>query len=231
MPKRNRKPVGDPATKARLAKRAYDLFAQRGYFRVTVADIVRSGGVARGTFYIYWRSKQDCFEDLVDQLVDQLYAEATVRDPARDTRERIAVANRRYLEVFRAHAGILATLYQVATFNPRIGQRQAEVRRRFLARIQRHIERNVAEGLIDGLIDPAAAAVCLGLMVDWFAYLWAGRREFQELDLDKVVDTMTTIWYRALYCGNRGMVSPSAVSGSARQAKMDAKGLPEGTSS
>ena len=147
MPKRNRKPVGDPATKARLAKRAYDLFAQRGYFRVTVADIVRSGGVARGTFYIYWRSKQDCFEDLVDQLVDQLYAEATVRDPARDTRERIAVANRRYLEVFRAHAGILATLYQVATFNPRIGQRQAEVRRRFLARIQRHIERNVAEGL------------------------------------------------------------------------------------
>ena len=62
MPKRNRKPVGDPATKARLAKRACDLFAQRGYFRVTVADIVRSGGVARGTFYIYWRSKQDCFE-------------------------------------------------------------------------------------------------------------------------------------------------------------------------
>jgi len=43
-------------------------FAQNGYHRTTVADIVGTAGVAQGTFYLYFDSKKALFINLLDEL-------------------------------------------------------------------------------------------------------------------------------------------------------------------
>jgi AcrR family transcriptional regulator len=49
-------------------------FSRRGYHRTGVAHIIAAAGVARGTFYVYFRNKRAIFEELVDGLLGLLRA-------------------------------------------------------------------------------------------------------------------------------------------------------------
>ena len=49
-------------------------FAEKGYHHTHVADIIAGAGIARGTFYLYFESKNAIFLELLDQLLDELQA-------------------------------------------------------------------------------------------------------------------------------------------------------------
>ena len=55
-------------TRRRLLDAAEEVFAEHGYHDASVARIVERAGVAQGTFYIYFRSKQEIFAQLVGDL-------------------------------------------------------------------------------------------------------------------------------------------------------------------
>ena len=42
-----------------ILRAAIDIFAERGYFNAQVADVARAAGVAAGTVYLYFKSKDD----------------------------------------------------------------------------------------------------------------------------------------------------------------------------
>lgn len=48
-------------TRDELLETAEQLFNRNGYTSTTVADITQSAGYAKGTFYLYWKSKDDLF--------------------------------------------------------------------------------------------------------------------------------------------------------------------------
>jgi AcrR family transcriptional regulator len=48
------------------------VFATIGFDAATVRDIVRESGLAQGSFYNYYRTKQDVFEDVVEDIIDPL---------------------------------------------------------------------------------------------------------------------------------------------------------------
>ena len=52
-----------------LLAAARDVFAERGYAAATVDDVVARAGVARGTFYLYFKDKRDVFRALVDEMM------------------------------------------------------------------------------------------------------------------------------------------------------------------
>lgn len=59
----------------RLLAAATDVFAAKGYIATRVSDIVRAAGVAQGTFYLYFASKQAIFEHLIDSFFSRLLAD------------------------------------------------------------------------------------------------------------------------------------------------------------
>src|SRR5205085_2863068 len=70
-----------------ILRAAIDVFAERGYFNAQVADVARAAGVAAGTVYLYFRSKDDLlvsiFEQTVKARLDQGRAAVSgVSDPA-----------------------------------------------------------------------------------------------------------------------------------------------------
>ncbi len=59
----------------RLLTAATEVFAAKGYSATRVSDIVGQAGVAQGTFYLYFKSKQALFEQLIDTFCSRLMAD------------------------------------------------------------------------------------------------------------------------------------------------------------
>ncbi len=56
----------------RILQVAAEVFAREGYHRATIADIIAGADIARGTFYLYFKSKQDVFEFMADRFLSQI---------------------------------------------------------------------------------------------------------------------------------------------------------------
>jgi len=74
-------------TKERLLEAAKRVFAEKGYHAAGVSDIIEAAGVARGTFYLYFKSKRDVFSALVEHIIQQL--DSLITALPLDTPERI----------------------------------------------------------------------------------------------------------------------------------------------
>jgi AcrR family transcriptional regulator len=75
-------PAADSGVRERLVSAAAEVFAVSGYHASRVSDIVARAGVAQGTFYLYFRSKEAVFLELVDRFFTRTLAETLgVADP------------------------------------------------------------------------------------------------------------------------------------------------------
>lgn len=64
--------------KQELIQAAEELFRVSGYEETSVSDIVKKVGVAQGTFYYYFKSKEDALDAVIDYYID-LYNEGLER--------------------------------------------------------------------------------------------------------------------------------------------------------
>ena len=55
-------------TKAKILQAAEEVFAEHGYQVASITKITQHAGVGQGTFYLYFASKLDVFEQLIDDL-------------------------------------------------------------------------------------------------------------------------------------------------------------------
>jgi len=58
--------------RAQILEAALRVFASKGYHGAAVSDVVKAAGVARGTFYLYFDSKDAVFIELLDGLLRTL---------------------------------------------------------------------------------------------------------------------------------------------------------------
>jgi len=71
--------VDREARRAGIVSAAAEVFAQRGVARTTVSDIVKAAGVAQGTFYLYFDSKDDAVFAVVDRVADHICEQTAAR--------------------------------------------------------------------------------------------------------------------------------------------------------
>ena len=62
-------------TKDAIYRAAIDLFRSKGFEKVSVEDITRGANTAKGTFYIYFKSKKDLLFHTFNKF-DEIYAQA-----------------------------------------------------------------------------------------------------------------------------------------------------------
>jgi TetR/AcrR family fatty acid metabolism transcriptional regulator len=75
-----------------ILRAATSVFAHNGYFNSKVADIARAAGVADGTVYLYFKSKEDILHSIFDRSVEEALGAArkrieTVSDPKEKLRQ------------------------------------------------------------------------------------------------------------------------------------------------
>ena len=62
--------------RASLLSTAYELFVNQGFAKTTISDIAKKAGLAKGTFYLYFKDKYDLKDQLVARKSAQLIQEA-----------------------------------------------------------------------------------------------------------------------------------------------------------
>ena len=53
----------------------------RSPYEITIADVIEAAGISRGTFYLYFDSKDAVFLELMEQFIQQIMAVVEVVDP------------------------------------------------------------------------------------------------------------------------------------------------------
>ena len=209
-PQRLRRDTG-PQTDKGQARRdqllvaARKVFEDRGFLDARVADIVAEARVAQGTFYSYFDSKDTIFREVAERTVEQMLADfATIgAEPAASPYDRVRAGLRRYLQVYRENARIIALMEQVGTFTPQMRRMRLHVREAWLARLERAVKRQQAEGIADPTVDPYMMVEVLGAMADHTCYVWYTLG--QPYEESQVLDALTTVWARSL-----GIADPGA---------------------
>jgi TetR/AcrR family fatty acid metabolism transcriptional regulator len=106
-----RAPVGDK--REAILRAAIQVFAHNGYFNSKVADIAREAGVADGTVYLYFKSKEDILHSIFDRGMNEAIAEGRKRLAAKDDpREKLREIALLHLERLGADRD-LAVVFQV----------------------------------------------------------------------------------------------------------------------
>src|SRR5205085_12234017 len=156
------------ATEEQLQAAAREVFETRGYAATTVGAITKAANTAHGTFYLYFKNKEDAFGRVMEAVINEMYEEA--RGPwTGDAYDSLFHANRGYLEVFNNHKGLWRCLIEGLHQSKAVESMWLDLRRPFLERLARNLARLEADGTIRPM-DATMTAYALGSMVEWFAF-------------------------------------------------------------
>jgi TetR/AcrR family fatty acid metabolism transcriptional regulator len=193
QPLRRARPLpAAPSKREAILRAAIDVFAGRGYFNAQVADVAKAAGVAAGTVYLYFRSKDDLLVSIFEQTMREgLDQGRDVAAGVRDPRERLLRLARLHLARLGRDRN-LAIVFQVELrqsikFMERFS---ATLLRDYLTLIRAAIADGQAAGVFRADLNPTSAAKMIFGALDEMATNWmlSRRRYSLEDEADAVVD-------------------------------------------
>ena len=153
-------------TRIALLAGARRVFERDGFSASRIADICEQAEVAVGSFYTYFRDKDEAFTAvLVDTREEMLHPHLSDERDEGGPARMIEAANRAYLRSYRKNAKMMAALYEAAALDARYRTLQKERSDLFVRRNAKSIARLQAEGLADPELDPREASLALSQMV------------------------------------------------------------------
>ena len=182
-------------TRDALISAARGVFEVRGYDATRMGDIAEAAGVSHGMVYTWFSTKDAVLMAVIESLVGDLYASLGTPDET-DPVARVDLANRRYLDAYRANARLLEVVEQAATSDDSFRAVLADLRRTHVERVAATLRHLQSDGLARDDLDAHAAAAALCAMVEGFARHWFGRGESHDEDV--AVDTLTRLWAGSL---------------------------------
>ncbi len=169
-----------------LLEAAMTHFSEKGYHRTTVADIVKTAGVAQGTFYLYFDSKKALFITLLESFFE-LFEEAILFNVSPEdfsTRDQVAQqvkdVIRRILLVYRDNA-VLARIFlrEAMGLDPDF----VEVREAIMFRLAQYAAAVLDIAIAQKTLPPQntqLVAHCIVGMIEHVADHWL----YQDIDLE-----------------------------------------------
>jgi AcrR family transcriptional regulator len=171
------------ATRDKILQAAREVFAEKGYHRALVDDIVRASQTSKGAVYHHFPNKEALFLALVDEFAGRLAeAVAAAIATAHGALGKVEAAVTAGLETFARHHDLARILLlESVSLGPAYQSKRQEVHGRFVALIQAHLDQAVAEGSIPPLDTRVATLAWLGalneVVVQW---LHSGRPDLRS---------------------------------------------------
>ena len=118
-PARRRTRLAKEERREQILTAALEVFGRGGYHGTHVDHVIRAAGVARGTFYLYYKSKHDVFAALVERMLKifldarPALPEPQIRTPA-DAETVLRASYTALFTTFRKHRELCRLLFDEA---------------------------------------------------------------------------------------------------------------------
>ena len=163
--------AGLAATRSALVDAAVDVFDEVGFTDATISSISARAGRSHGSFYTYFDSKEEVFHAAVRRVNDDEVDRRGDQPEASSLEERIARTNARFIDAYRHHARLLASLEELAARNEATRDLRRSTRHRYIEKTIASIQRWQDDGVVAPDLDAEALAHCLGSMVERVAHM------------------------------------------------------------
>jgi AcrR family transcriptional regulator len=147
-------------TREKLLSAAEEVFAALGYHDASIVKITESAGVAQGTFYNYFDSKQQIFDELIVDLnrrIRRAMSEHAEQGSTRAEKERLGFQG--YFEFTSQHPALYRVLRQAEIVAPEL--------------LRRHYDK-ISEGYVAGLRESAKSGEILDVDPEVLAWMLMG---------------------------------------------------------
>lgn len=193
-------------TREKLIAAARSVFEEVPFPDARLTDITAAAGVASGTFYTYFDSKEEIFREVAAEVLTEL-SRAARRDPDNadgDPIRDIAHATRQYFLACLRNARVVRSMEQLAVVDDGVSAARRVTVVSGVKRAERWISRLQEQGICDPDIDARTTAMVLHTMNVRVAYdhlLLSG----DEDDVEQLVAAVTRVWARTV-----GLERPAA---------------------
>jgi len=187
-------------TRRRLLEAAERIFAEFGYHDASIVKITEAAGVGQGTFYLYFSSKKEIFDELVLDLNRRVRHAMTEASAGAATRaEREVLGFTAFFRFTAEHPALYRIIRQAEFVSPETLHLHYErLTEGYVVGLREAMERGeVAEGDPEVL---AWALMGIGELVGMRWILWAGSDELPPT----VSDELATIIRRAIGANGDG---------------------------
>lgn len=191
-------------TRERLKIATAKALEQKSYHAMRVADITEQAQVAEGLFYTYFKDKTEATRVVLAGLLGEFFERHSPPTGAQVPFEAISLTNRKWTSLYRANAGLIRCVFQLADQMPEFADLNQRTNRRWYERVARSVTRRRKDTGSDIAL---LAVYFLGSMMDEIArkLIIYPDPEFlailDALDADDaaVADAASVIWLRILY--------------------------------
>jgi TetR/AcrR family fatty acid metabolism transcriptional regulator len=180
--------------RAAILDAAVETFAQRGFHQARVSDVARQAGVADGTIYLYFKSKDDLlislFEEKMEEIVEAFRVEVHRHELAQDRL-------RCFIELHLRMVAERPTLAEVMTVELRQSSKfmreyKAPQFGAYLALLSEIISYGQERGEISASLDPSLTRRIIFGALDELSLYWVSTQKPHHT-LDRVIRELWTI--------------------------------------
>lgn len=178
----------------RLINSACSIFTAKGFTETTVSEIAAKAEVGKGTFYTYFRGKEQLVEAIVDEGMDELLqkiqeAMAEAEKSGTSTFRAFIKAN---LEFFSKNKAVVKFLNREMASCSSLFKKNREVRERYLLFIRNTLENEIHAGKLRKDLEPGAASSLLFGMI--YSAVLHSTSVSKELSLEHLGESIVTLF-------------------------------------
>jgi len=178
-----------------LLLKAKTLFSEKGFYRTSVSDIVESLGIARGTFYLYFRNKDDIYRRVLEKLVNEISSSLKVLpedSPLEQLRENLKSV---FTLMVRDRDLAKLIFYHPYQLNPQFD----EVVNSFFNSVKFLIERALIRGIEMGIVRECNVKIIAPAIMGAFVEVGKELVEGKILgDVDRIVEEILQLGLKGL---------------------------------
>jgi AcrR family transcriptional regulator len=203
------------STKEQLINAAVKIFQQKGFQKTRISDIVSEAGLAQGTFYLYFESKEEIFRQITiahSSRFVKVFKETELLFGGRDSndiRQNISRFLNKLLEVYKQNINVSELLFrEVRGHGGVFKEVQETFYKSFVKLLQEYMKRDIPAGKFNFEDSETIAIFLLGVFLNSTSYFLLMKKQFNT---EKLVQKMTDFMLNGLQLNNLSISTPGNV--------------------
>ncbi|WP_045521560.1 TetR/AcrR family transcriptional regulator [Neobacillus niacini] len=176
---------------------AIEVFSEIGYMKATVKDITTKANVGHGTFYHYFKNKNDLLDRLVDELIEKVDHDLQPKTLTESLYETMKDEAHKILDYYNQNRGVLLALKEAMMVDQHFKDKWLKISESLFKRIERDIKGSIKKGYCHNMnVDVTIRA--LACMFEGYCHHLM-RQPTSQMETQKAAESLTDLCYKAVF--------------------------------